>query len=153
MIRIGARVPEIEMRTDEGTPISLCDMEGRGMVVFLLGEISDESERVLSLISENSGRFLSIDFSPVAVMAEPVNRLAEYRERTALPYLMLSDPGSFLHRGSRDPDGLGIGAWIVDEAGVVVETVPTLPADDLVSLAFKKAGRSSRGPGHSNFGE
>jgi peroxiredoxin len=153
MIRVGARVPEIEARTDEGTPISLGDMEGRGLVVFLLGEMAPDVENFLSMLSDNTGRFLALDFSPVAVLGESVDKLAAYRERCEAPYLLLSDANFSLHRRLRGSDGEGVGVWIIDETGLVIDTVPMLPAADLVSLAYHKASRVAHGLGRNHIGE
>jgi peroxiredoxin len=140
LIRVGSKVPEVEVRTDEDTPLSLCDLKGRAFAAFLVGEMTPESEMILSSLSEATPRFLALDVSPVAVVAAPVNRLEEFRARLDVPYLMLSDSGFSLHDRLRGRDGKGLGVWIVDEKGFVVETVPALPPAEIVSHALAKAG-------------
>ncbi len=145
MILKGDRIPDIELRTDEGTPLSLNDLKGRSMAVFMLGEALTKTTReILSVLGENAGRFLAVDTSPVVVSGEPVETLAAFRSKKNVPYLLISDNNLNLHRclGGKDKEGCGV--WIVDNEGFVKDTLPLLPAVELIRLAAERASRSSR---------
>ncbi len=146
MIRVGDKIPDIELRTDEGTPLALTDLAGRAIVVFMLGEgFTPTVERLLRVLGKNTGRFLAIDVSPVAVLGETTDQLAEFREHNDVPYLLISDPALSLHRRLMGEDGYEVGVWIVDEESVTRETIPTLPPTELVALAAERAQRFRAG--------
>ena len=91
MITIGDTVPEIKLRTDEGTPLSLADLKGRAFVLFMLGEtFSPTVERLLNALSKNVNRFLTLDVSPIAVLGDTVENLADYRDHYEAPFLLMS---------------------------------------------------------------
>lgn len=151
MIRIGETVPNIELRTDEGTPLSLTDLKGRALVVFLLGEsFNPTSEQLLSLLSENIGRFLALDSSPIAVLGESPEKLAEYREIHDLPFMFISDPAFKLHRKLKGDNLLELGVCVVGSDSVVTETLPSLPPTELVRLAIERMSRMRRGKENQN---
>ncbi len=142
MIRVGENVPSLELRTDEGTPLSITDLKGRSIVLFMLGEsFTPAVERLLSALTKNTKKFLSLETSPVAILGETVEQLSAYRERNDVPFLMLSDPSLAIHWEFKGEDGDDVGVWVVDHSGVVVETIPMLPAAELVRVALKRVER------------
>lgn len=142
MIRIGETVPGIELRTDEGTPLSLTDLKGRVLVIFLLGKVfTADAERLLGFLSENTGRFLSMESSPVVVLGEPPERLAEFRDIHDAPYMFLSDPALKLHRELTGDDLQGLGVCVINKESVVTETIPSLPPTELIRLVVERMGR------------
>ncbi|MCP4599894.1 MAG: redoxin domain-containing protein [Proteobacteria bacterium] len=142
MIRIGDHIPDIDLRTDEGTPISLTDLKGRSLILFMLGEtFTPTVERLLNVIAQNTGRFLALNMSPIAVLGEPASQLGAFRERNDVPFIMISDPALVLHRHFIEKDGHGVEVWITDEEGVVIEMIPMLPPTELVSVTVDRARR------------
>jgi peroxiredoxin len=131
------------MRTDEGTPLSLADLRGRAFALFLLGDdFSAAVERLLIVLSEETGRFFSMNCSPIAVMGAPCERMAAFREQHDVPYVMISDSDLALHgkfTGETDRSG---GAWIVNRHGIVVDIVPALPPSELVRLSLVGTNRT-----------
>ncbi len=142
MIRVGENVPDFEVRTDEGTPLSIADLKGRSLILFLLGEsFTPAVERLLSVLAKHTSKFLSLESSPVAILGETVEQLSAYRERNNVPFLMLSDPSLTIHWKFREEDGDDVGVWVADQSGLVVETIPMLPPTELVSVAVKRSER------------
>jgi peroxiredoxin Q/BCP len=143
MIGIGDQVPELELRTDEGTPLSLQDMRGRRMAIFFLGgTFSPTVERLFEVLSRNVGRFLSLDISPVAVLGETVENLATYRSHNDVPFLLISDEHQQFQKllgaaGEKAP-----AVWIVNAKGVVLDMLPMLPPTELVSVAVDRGARA-----------
>ena len=145
MIRGGQKVPDVELRTDEGTPVSLADFSGRATVVFLLGELfSPTGERLLKVLSQNTDRFLSLNFSPVAVSGEQVVELKKYSKLNKVPYLLVSDVSCKLHKVLREDDGEGISVWIISDEGEVIDAVPILPPTELVNVVLERINRFRR---------
>lgn len=145
MIRIGDMLPDVDVRTDEGTPLSLTDLNGRATAVFLCGpKLSGSVEQLLAVLSENTGRFLSLNMSPVVVLGESTETLSAFREKKDVPFLLLSDGDLSLHREFRGKDGDDVGVWIADPDGTVVEVLPLLPPVEQVRLAVERASRTHR---------
>ena len=146
MIRKGDKVPDMELRTDQGTPLSLADLSGRAVVVFLLGRLfTPTGERVLKLLSDTADRFLSLEFSPVAISGEPVKELAKYNKQNKLPFLLASDGSRRLHEKLRGDDGGGISVWIISSEGYVIDTVPKLPPTELINVVLERISRFRKG--------
>jgi len=148
MIAIGDTIPELELRTDEGTPLSLQDLKGRGTAVFLLGpSFSPTVERLFEVLTRNVGRFLSLDISPVAVLGESVEQLAAYRSHNDVPFLLMSDEHLRLHRAlGREKENAPM-VWIVDKTGKVLDMLPMLPPSELVAVAVDRAARLTQSKG------
>ena len=143
MIQVGDRVPDIELRTDQATPLSLTDLHGRTLAVFLSGEtFTPTVEQLLAVLEENTDHFLTQDVSPIVVLGESAERLSDFRKQKNLPYLMISDPGLELHNRLRGEDGLKFGVWIFDQDGVAMEVIPSLPPTELVRFTADRAGRA-----------
>ncbi len=142
MIRVGDKISDIELRTDEGTPLSLADLHGRALALFLLGKTFTPSiEHLLLMLAQNTGRFLAFDVSPIAVVGVPASQLAAFREQNDMPFILVSDPNYILHHSFMEKDGRDVEVWIVDQHGIVVEMVPMLPPAELISLAINRARR------------
>jgi peroxiredoxin len=114
-------------------------------VVFLLGEFSPTSERLLKVLSEATDQYLSLDFSPVAVSGESVFELAKYHKQNDVPFLLVSDASYEFHKRLRGDDGEGISVWIVSEESEVIDTVPIMPPTELVNVVLERITRFYRG--------
>jgi peroxiredoxin len=137
------KLPRVAVRTDEGTPIGLADLEGRAMALFLLGGPLDaRGERILALIEENIDELFGLEVSPIAVIADTVEGLASFRQGYDVPFLLLADADRALHEAFREEDGAGVDVWIADAGGVVVEMIPTLAPAELVRLAIEACARA-----------
>lgn len=142
MIALGSPVPSLELRTDEGTPISLRDLQGRALALFLLGtSFTPTAERLLDVLSQNAGQFLTQDFSPVAVMAQDVAALCAFRQRQDVPFILLSDADSRLQQAITGDESCRVGACLIDERSTVVEILPLLPPTELVRMTVERISR------------
>jgi peroxiredoxin len=142
MIVKGDKVPELTLRTDEGTPLSLTDLKGRSLAVFLLGEtFSPTVERLFEVLTRNISRFLSLEVSPVVAIGESVESLATYRSEHDVPFLMMSDVANRLHQAMGNLGGSSPAVWLVNRDGTVLDVIPMLPPTELVSVAVERASR------------
>jgi peroxiredoxin len=139
----GDSAPIAEGRTDEGTPISLADFKGRALAVFLLGRgIKRGTRTLLAQLARRTPEFLAAECSPVAVSTEPAEMLAELRDASALPFLMISDTELGIHRALAGAVPAGpSGVWLFDKAGAVVATVPALGFQEQISAALAALDR------------
>lgn len=143
MIAIGDTVPKIEMRTDEGTPLSLTDLAGRAVCVFLLGEApADAVDGILDELHHHIDGFFDCEVSPVVVLSEAVEGLEKRRGANDMPFLLLSDSRMRAHGAFKGDDGGQATAWIVDAAGVVLDVIPMLPPGELVAVAEDRAAKA-----------
>ena len=143
MIAVGDKIPDLKVRTDEGTPLNLSDLKGRSFVLFLLGEtFSPTVERLLDVLAKKVSRFLTLDISPIAVLGDSVENLADYREQSNAPFLLFSDDEMALHRRLRGEDQNLAIAWIVDKEGTVADIMPYLPPTELISMTVDRASRT-----------
>jgi peroxiredoxin len=140
---IGDQAPTCEGRTDEGTPISLADFKGRSLAVFLLGRALNRATRTfLSQLAKRTPELLAAECSPLAISAEPAEMLAELRDASALPFLLISDTELGIHRalaGSVPPGPSG--AWLFDGDGALVASVPALGAKEQIAAVLAALAR------------
>ena len=143
-IGIGDPAPAAEGRTDEGTPISLADFKGRALAAFLLGrELNRAARSLLAQIAKRTPELLAADCSPLAVSAEPAEMLAELRDASALPFLLISDTELAIHRALAGSVPAGpSGAWLFDAAGALIASVPPLGAKEQISAALAALARA-----------
>ena len=142
-IGIGDPAPAAEGRTDEGTPISLADFKGRPLAVFLLGrELNRAARTLLAQIAKRTPDFLAAECSPLAISAEPAEMLAELRDASALPFLLISDTELGIHRALTGAAPAGpSGVWLFDSSGAAVATVPPLGPKEQISAAVAALAR------------
>jgi peroxiredoxin len=144
MIRVGDRIPETELRTDEGTPLALSDLEGRALAIFLTGEgDAGATGRLLDALGESTGRFWRKETSPVVLLVESVEDLSRLRRKRDLPFLLVSDPDGTLHTALRGGDGERVAAILVDPSGSVRDIIPALPPVELVRMTLARMSRAA----------
>ena len=142
MIGKGDKVPDCAMRTDEGTPLSLTDLKGRSLAVFMVGDsFSPTVERLFDVLTRNVSRFLSLDVSPVAVIGETVESLSTYRDRHDVPFLLVSDPMRILHDSMGSLGETAPAVWLINRESTVLDVIPMLPPTELVSVTVDRAAR------------
>lgn len=142
MITAGDTVPEIELRTDEGTPLALTDIRGRALCLFLLGSaFTPTIERLLELLGKNVNRFLSMNISPVVVFGDSVENLADHRASNDAPFILLSDEAFALHERFRGNEENLAAVWLINENGTVLDIVPMLPPTELLAVTLERAAR------------
>ena len=145
MIGIGDSVPDLQLRTDEGTPLSLLDLKGRGFTVFLLGAaFTPTVERLFEVMTRNIGRFLALDISPIAVLGESVDNLTDYRSRNDVPFLLLSDEQLQLHAVLGNEKENAPMVWLVNNEAKILDMLPMLPPSELISVTIDRAARLTR---------
>jgi peroxiredoxin len=142
MIGIGDKAPDLPLRTDEGTPLSLHDFKGRGIAVFLLGAtFTPTVERLFEVLTRNINRFMALDISPIAVLGETAENLEQYRNHNDVPFLLMSDDKLRLHAIlGRNKDNAPM-VWLIDKDNVILDMLPMLPPSELVAVAVDRAQR------------
>ena len=145
MIQVGDKAPDIDLRTLAGTPISLSDLKGRAVIVFLLGgTMAPAINSLLTALTEHTDRFLDLDISPIAVLTKPEEQLGNYPQATSAPYLIMVDHNLSLHEQFQGIDGKEVSVWLIDEHSVVIDTIPVLPPVELVRLSAERARKIHR---------
>jgi peroxiredoxin len=148
MIQTGDKAPDGNLLTREGTSISLVDLKGRSLAVFLLGHLDQDTvSGLLTALTEHTDRFLALAVSPIVVLKEPDRQLSDHPRAAATPYLITADADLSLHQQFQGIDGEDVRVWIIDDTGVVTDTIPVLPPGELVRLAVERAGRPNPGGG------
>ncbi len=142
MIQVGNSVPDMDLRTLSGTPISLRDLKGRSLTLFLLGHSPPPAvNSLLTALTEHTDRFLTLDVSPLVVLTNPDHQLGEYPRADHAPYLITVDADFSLHKQFQGVDGKDVGVWLIDDNSVVIDTIPVLPPVELVRLSAKRASK------------
>jgi peroxiredoxin len=141
MIQIGDKAPDCALRTDDGTSISLFDLKGRALSVFLVGrEVPATVNSLLTALTEQTERFLALEVSPMVVLSDPEAQLGANPGATN-PYLIAVDAELSLHKQFQGVDGKELGVFILDEDSVVIDVIPVLPPLELVRLAVERVVR------------
>jgi len=118
--RAGAPAPAVKVKTDEGTPLSLRDLRGRKIAVFLTARFPEEYlVAILPLLSERAFAFHEMDCSPLLLTGIDVFALGRMREAHDPPFVMLSDPSLLLHAALGSAGGEEVAAWLIGEDGVL----------------------------------
>ena len=143
MIQPGDTVPEGEIRTGAGTSISLGDLRGRAVAVFLLGRVGPAFvAELLTALTEHIHRLLALQVSPMVVLSDPDKQLDSASRRESVPYLISVDQNLFLHQQFQVVDVDDVGVWLIDENSVITDVIPALPPGELVRLCVKRATRT-----------
>ena len=146
MIQPGDAVPQGEIRTGAGTSISLCDLRGRAVAVFLLGRAGPAFvAELLAVLTEHIQRLLALQVSPIVVLSHTDQQPGVTPLQQSAPYLVAIDPKLFLHQQFQVVESGDVGVWLIDENGVVADVIPALPPLELVRLCIKRARRARSG--------
>ena len=148
---IDDEIPDIPGRTDEGTPISLADFNGRALAVFFTGKMLERTEiTLLKNIKRRVEEFLEFECSPVVVSMASEEILASVRESEDLPFLLISDVDGAIHEavnGGQTKEA--IGSWLVNDDGKIVSAIPPMPPREQVSATVAALARIIVRPGGS----
>jgi peroxiredoxin len=142
MIQTGDKAPNGNLRTSEGTSISLHDLKGRSLAVFLLGHLDPATVNdLLTALTDHTDRFLALAVSPIVILTEPGTQLRYHPHARNAPYLITVDADLSLHKQFQGVDGKDVRVWLMDDDGVVIDTIPLLPPLEQVRLTAERAGR------------
>jgi len=148
---IDDEIPDISGRTDEGTPISLADFNGRALAVFFTGRALERIEiTMLKNLKRRVDEFLEFECSPVVVSMASEDVLASVREAEDLPFLLISDVDGAIHEsvnGGKTEEA--IGSWLVNDEGKIVSAIPPMPPREQVSATVAALSRIVARPGGS----
>ena len=146
---IDDEIPSIPGRTDEGTPISLADFQGRALAVFFLGKGFERTElTMVKSIKRRIDEFLEFECSPIVVSMEPAEILNSIRETEELPFLLISDYYGDIHQAvNGEATESAIGSWIVNDTGKIVSAVHPMPPREQVSATVAALSRIVAQPG------
>lgn len=140
---INDSIPSVMGRTDEGTPISLADFNGRALAVFFLGKGFERTEMTLvKNIKRRINEFLEFECSPIIVSLESDMVLASVRESEELPFLMISDLTGNIHGdicGELTKEALG--SWLVSSEGKILSAIHPMPPREQVSATVAALSR------------
>jgi peroxiredoxin Q/BCP len=93
MLQIGDVAPDFELISDEGTAVKLSDLRGQQVVIFFYPKA--DTPGCTTQACGFRDNFVKIEAANTAVLGispDPPGKLAKWKKKENLPYLLLSDP-------------------------------------------------------------
>lgn len=89
----GDRAPAFTLLDETGTPVSLADFAGRGLVVYFYPKAFTPGCTTQACdLRDRHEAMIAAGYDVVGVSPDPVEVLARFRAKHRLPFRMLSDP-------------------------------------------------------------
>ena len=93
MLNIGDNAPDFELISDEGQPVKLSDYRGQQVVIFFYPKAATPGCTTQACgFRDNFVKIEAANTDVLGISPDPPHKLAKWRKKENLPYLLLSDP-------------------------------------------------------------
>lgn len=138
MTRVGDKAPEFSVTADDGTRVSLKEYRGRKVVLFFYPR--DHTPGCTREACDFRDRHHALQATGAVVLGvstDSVASHARFRQKHALPFVLLSDPGGKIARAygvwkrrpGRASPATERTTFIIDERGVITHIFPKVKVD------------------------
>ena len=126
----GNAAPKFTLPTADGDEVSLDDLRGRKVILYFYpAAMSAGCTREACDFRDNLGSLKGAGFAVLGISPDEPEKLVEFREREALTFPLLADPGGEVHTfygawGEKTADGRTLtgpirSTFVIDEEGRV----------------------------------
>ncbi len=131
-VAVGDRVPVFTLTDDQGKKVSSADFAGKNLVVYFYPKAFTPGCTTEACdLRDRHERFLEAGYEVIGISPDPVDRLAEFRQKHRLPFALLSDPdhkvaaafgawGTKRNYG-REYQGMIRSTFVIDSTGMVTD--------------------------------
>ncbi|RRJ88332.1 thioredoxin-dependent thiol peroxidase [Gulosibacter macacae] len=145
----GDLAPKFTLQNQDGDKVSLTDFRGRKVVLFTYPQaFTPGCTKEACDFRDSEARLTAAGYTVLAVSADPVEKLARFKEEYDLPYELLSDPDHKVQQqyaafGEKQNYGRTyVGAirstFLIDEKGRIIEPLYNVRATGHVDRILKK---------------
>lgn len=145
----GDLAPKFTLQNQNGDKVSLTDFRGRKVVLFTYPQaFTPGCTKEACDFRDSEARLTAAGYTVLAVSADPVEKLARFKEEYDLPYELLSDPDHKVQQqyaafGEKQNYGRTyVGAirstFLIDEKGRIIEPLYNVRATGHVDRILKK---------------
>lgn len=145
----GHVAPDFTLNDQTGAPVSLASYRGRKVVIYFYPAAMTPGCTTQSCDFENSlGSLAAAGYQVLGISKDDVSKLAEFAQRDALTFPLLSDEDLSVHKaygawGEKNSYGRIVtgtlrSTFVIDEQGVITHTFYNTKATGHVAMLRKK---------------
>lgn len=129
MLAVGERAPEFTLSDQDGRDVSLTSLLNRGPLIlyFYPADFTPGCTREACLVRDLHAEIQKVGLRVVGVSPQTPESHRRFRERHALPFTLLADPGKAVVRmyDVNGPLGFGVrrATYLIDPGRIVLATV------------------------------
>ncbi|SJM54522.1 thioredoxin-dependent thiol peroxidase [Gulosibacter sp. 10] len=145
----GDAAPAFTLEDQSGEQVSLADFAGRKVVLYTYPKAFTPGCTTEACdFRDSDARITAAGYAVLAISADPVAKLAEFKESEGLPFTLLSDPGHEVQTaygayGEKQNYGRTVvgairSTFLIDEEGRIIEALYNVRAKGHVDRILKK---------------
>lgn len=150
----GTPAPDFTLQDQDGKPASLADFRGSKVVLYFYpAAMTPGCTTQACDFRDNIASLSGAGYTVLGVSRDEPAKLAEFRERDALPFELLSDPYAQVHRAygtwgdkmnyGKVVEGVIRSTFVIDEQGTVTKAMYNVKATGHVARLRKELGIDS----------
>ena len=157
MLKTGDKAPLFTLKDEKGNEVSLSDFKGHKVVLYFYPKDNTPGcTRQALAYKEYYNALRELDTYVIAISKDPINSHLKFKDKYALPFILLSDPehevieayGAWQEKKIYGKVSMGTirSAFIIDEEGTVIKAMPKVRPDDnaLEVLEFIKEYKENK---------
>lgn len=147
----GSPAPDFTLQDQDGKTVSLADFRGSKVVLYFYpAAMTPGCTTQACDFRDSIASLLGAGYTVLGVSRDEPAKLAEFRERDALPFELLSDPDAQVHRAygtwgekmnyGKVVEGVIRSTFVIDEQGTVTKAMYNVKATGHVARLRKELG-------------
>jgi peroxiredoxin Q/BCP len=147
----GTPAPDFTLQDQDGAPVSLADLRGSKVVLYFYPAAMTPGCTTQACDFRDSIASLSgAGYTVLGVSRDEPAKLAQFRERDALPFALLSDPDAGVHRAygawgekmnyGKAVEGVIRSTFVLDEDGTLTHALYNVKATGHVARLRRELG-------------
>lgn len=148
MLETGDRAPDFTLEADDGREVSLSDFRGRRVVLYFYPKADTPGcTKQACAVRDVYAQIEAEDAVVIGISPDPPQRLAKFREKYDLPFILLSDPEHEVAEAyeawgekkafGRTYDGIIRSHFAIDEEGRIADFQVNVRPQKTADLALK----------------
>lgn len=148
----GQQAPDFILPTDQGGSVRLSDLRGKRVILYFYpAAMTPGCTKEACDFRDNLNRLTATGYTVLGVSKDPVDKLAKFRERDHLTFLLLSDPDLNVHQryaayGEKKLYGktrMGVirSTFVIDTDGTILLARYNVRATGHVNSLMKQLGK------------
>ncbi len=147
----GTPAPDFTLQDQDGAPVSLADVRGSKVVLYFYpAAMTPGCTTQACDFRDSIGSLSGAGYTVLGVSRDEPAKLAQFRERDALPFALLSDPDAGVHRAygawgekmnyGKTVEGVIRSTFVLDENGTLTHALYNVKATGHVARLRRELG-------------